>query len=120
MKIDDKVFKTIFYLYNYQFHVTIPVRDRSSFMFRVIDCGKDCNEIELYLIDYMKLHKTYNPHIFFLQDNHKVFLTDIAKSNIINWKTVIERKSLAYMNKWKPKYFRISKIYKKLFNDSFV
>ena len=42
-----------------------PLRDRSSFMFRVIDCGKDCNEIELYLIDYMKLHKKYNPHIFF-------------------------------------------------------
>ena len=64
--------------------------------------------IQIYIREKINFHNR-----FFL-------LTDIIKSNIIDWRIIIERKSLAYMNKWKPTYFRISRIYKKLFNDRFV
>ena len=106
MKISDKEFKTIFFIGNYHFYVTIPIRNKSSFMFRVIECGKDCKAIEIYLRDYLRSRSRYNPHKFFLKDNLKVFLTKIEISNIIYWEVLVKRKCLAYSNNWKGIYFR--------------
>ena len=106
MKISDKDFKTIFFIGNYHFYVTIPIRNKSSFMFRVIECGKDCKAIEIYLRDYLRFKKKYRPHNFFIRNNLKVFLTKIEISNIIYWNILVKRKSLSYNNKWKGIYFR--------------
>ena len=107
MRKEDRDFKTIFFIWGYHLYVTIPLRNKSSFMFRVIECGKDCKEIEIYLRDYIKFQKEYIPHKFFIKDNLKVFLTNIIKSNIIYWEIIVRRKSLAYCNNWKSIYFKI-------------
>ena len=101
MRKEDKEFKTIFFIWGYHLYVTIPFRNKSSFMFRVIECGKDCKEIEIYLKSYLRLKKNYKPHKFLIKDSLKVFLTKIKKSNIIDWKVIVKRKQLAYINKWK-------------------
>ena len=41
MRKEDRDFKTIFFIWGYHLYVTIPLRNKSSFMFRVIECGKD-------------------------------------------------------------------------------
>ena len=51
MKKEDIEFKTIFFIWGYHLYVTIPLSNKSSFMFRVIECGKDCRKIEIYLKD---------------------------------------------------------------------
>ena len=106
MKVKDKEFTTIFFIENYHFYVRVPIRDKSSFMFRVIECGKDCKAIEVYLKDYVIFNKKYKPHIFLVKDSFKVYLTKIKKSNIIDWEILVRRNSLAYQNKWKIIYFR--------------
>ncbi len=106
MRKEDKVFKTIFFIWGYHLYVTIPLRNKFSFMFKVIECGKDCREIEIYLMDYMRFKKTYKPHKFYIKDGLVIFLTNIKESNIINWEVLVKRKSLAYQNKWKSIYFR--------------
>ena len=68
MRKEDKEFKTIFFIWGYHLYVTIPLRNKSSFMFKVIECGKDCNEIEIYLKDYLKYNKVYLPHSFNIRD----------------------------------------------------
>lgn len=107
MRKEDKEFKTIFFIRGYHLYVTIPLRNRSSFMFRVIECGKDCEEVEIYLKDYLILNKKYKPHSFLIRDNLKVILTEIKISNIILWRTLVHRKGLAYSNNWKGIYFRM-------------
>ena len=52
MRKEDREFKTIFFIWGYHLYVTIPLRNKSCFMFRVIECGKDCREIEIYLKNY--------------------------------------------------------------------
>ena len=106
MKISDKEFKTIFFIGNYHFYVTIPMRNKSSFMFRVIECGKDCKAIEIYLKDYLRFKKKYKPHEFQIREKLTVFLTCVKVSNIIYWETLVRRKSLAYNNKWKLIYLK--------------
>ncbi len=78
-------------------------------MFKVIECGKDCKAIEVYLKDYLNFRKEYKPHTFKIREL-KVDLTHVKISNIIYWETLVRRKSLAYQNKWKIIYFR--KFYK--------
>ena len=106
MRKEDKEFKTIFFIWGYHLYVTIPLRNKSSFMFRVIECGKDCRKIEIYLKDYLRLKKNYKPHKFLIKDNLIVSLTKIKESNIIDWEVLVRRKSLAYQNNWKAIYFR--------------
>ena len=106
MRKEDKEFKTIFFIGNYHFYVTVPIKNRSSFMFRVIECGKDCKAIEVYLKYYLRFNRKFKPHAFFIRGQFKVFLTDIKKSNIIDWEVLVRRKSLAYQNNWKGIYFR--------------
>ena len=114
MRKEDTEFKTIFFIWGYHLYVTIPIRSKSSFMFRVIECGKDCREIEIYLKNYLMFNKKIKPHKFKVRNDHKVHLTKIKISNIIDWRITIKRKSLVYMNKWKIKYFRINKLYNKI------
>ena len=106
MRKEDREFKTIFFIWGYHLYVTIPIRSKSSFLFKVIECGKDCNSTELYLKNYLRLNNKYTPHEILIRDNWKVFLTDIKKSNVINWEVFVRRKSLAYQNKWKIIYFK--------------
>ena len=106
MKKVDIEFKTIFFIWGYHLYVTIPLRNKSSFMFRVIECGKDCRKIEIYLKDYLRLKKNYKPHEFQIKDNLIVSLTRIKESNIIDWEVLVRRKCLAYQNNWKAIYFR--------------
>ena len=110
MNNNDKQFKTIFFISKYHFYVTIPIRNRSSLLFRIIECGKDCKEIETYLKDYLRYNKTYLPHSFNIRDKLKITLEDIKESNIIDWRVIVKRKRLAYMNKWKK--INLSKVYK--------
>ena len=79
-------------------------------MFRVIECGKDCMEIEIYLKDYLKYNKVYLPHSFNIRDKLTVILENVKESNIIDWKVIVKRKRLAYMNKWKK--INLGKVYK--------
>ena len=57
MRKEDTEFKTIFFIWGYHLYVTIPIRSKSSFMFRVIECGKDCREIKIYLKNYLMFNK---------------------------------------------------------------
>jgi len=41
------------------------------------------------------------PHSFNIRDKLRVILEDIKESNIIDWRVIVKRKRLAYMNKWK-------------------
>jgi len=106
MRKEDKEFKTIFFIRGYHFYVTIPLRNRSSFMFRVIECGKDCKAIDVYLKDHLRFKKKYKPHAFEIREKLTVFLTCVKISNIIYWETLVRRKSLAYNNNWKLIYFK--------------
>ena len=110
MRKEDREFKTIFFIWGYHLYVTIPLRNKSSFMFRVIECGKDCKEIEIYLKDYLKYNKVYLPHSFNIRDKLTVILENVKESNIIDWKVIVKRKRLAYMNKWKK--INLGKVYK--------
>ena len=111
MRIEDKEFKTIFFIWGHHLYVTIPLRNKSSFMLRVLECVKDCKEIEVYLKNYIRFKKKYKPHIFKIRENLTVFLTCVKISNIIYWETLVRRKSLVYQSKWKIIYFK--KYYKK-------
>ena len=106
MRKEDIEFKTIFFIWGYHLYVTIPLRNKSSFMFRVIECGKDCREIEIYLKDYMRLKKNYKPHEFLIKDNLIVSLTKIKESNIIDWEVLVRRKSWHIKIIGKAIYFR--------------